>query len=98
MKKKTKGTKKKIVIHLDGYSATIKVFGKIYSASGETLAEAITNLKPEGLARGMSIIVVKKGEQSQEKILPRIATARLFAPSRMIREVALKNTIGRFSL
>ena len=82
----------------DAYQASIKVFGKIYKASGETLSEAIAALKPEGLARGMSVLVVKKGDVSQEKILPRVATVRLFSPSVQMREVALKHTIARFSL
>jgi hypothetical protein len=80
------------------YLASIKVFGKIYNAAGATLTEAIAGLKPEGLARGMSIITVKKGEATQEKILPRVATVRLFSPSAMMRDVALKHTVERFSL
>ena len=84
--------------HLDVYVASIKIFGKIYTSTGTTLEEAIAALKPEGLARGMSIITVKRGDTMQEKILPRIATGRLFAPSAMMREVALKNTVARFSI
>ena len=82
----------------DTYQASIKVFGKIYKSSGATLSEAIASLKPEGLARGMSIVTVKKGNVTQEKILPRVATVRLFSPSPAMREVALKHTIARFSL
>lgn len=93
-----KVVKRKIKLANSSYLASIKVMGKIYTAGGATLPDAITNLRPEGLVRGMSIITVKNGDTTQEKILPRIATARLFAPSKMIREVALKNVIGRFSI
>ncbi len=80
------------------YQAAIKVFGKVYRAEGSTLSEAITKLKPDGLARGLSVLTVTKGETRQEKILPRVATSRLFSPSPMIREAALKMTIQRFTV
>lgn len=80
------------------YHASIKIFGKLYESSGSTVFEAIQNLKPEGLARGVTVLVLRKGAVTQEKILPRLATTRLFAPSALMREIALKNTTERFSL
>ncbi len=94
-----KGRPKKVKEPIsETYSASVKVFGKIYGAVGESIEEAITNLKPDGLARGMSVIAVTKGGTTQEKIFPRVATARLFSPSPAIREAALRTTIQRFSL
>ncbi len=80
------------------YHASIKIFNKLYEANGSTALEAIANLKPEGLARGVNVLVLKKGDRTQEKILPRLATVRLFAPSIMMREVGLKNVAARFDL
>ncbi len=91
-----KATKKAKQLQVVPYVSSVKVFGKTYVASGLTLEEAISNLKPDGLARGMSIVSVTKGDKKQEKILPRVATARLFSPSPMIRAAALLATIGRF--
>ncbi len=94
----TRGRPKKVKEpNSESYSASVKIFGKIYGSIGASVEEAITNLKPDGLARGMSIISVTKGGVTQEKIFPRVATARLFSPSPMIRAAALITTIQRFT-
>ena len=80
------------------YKASIKILGKFYEAFGSTVPEAIGNLKPDAKALGVTVLTLTKGAQSQERILPRIATRRLFAPSEMMREVGIKNTALRFSL
>lgn len=80
------------------YSASIKILGKFYEAQGTTALEAISNLKPEGVARGVTVLKLTKGKRSQERILPKLATVRLFAPSKMMREYALKNAVERFSI
>lgn len=96
--KKVIGATKKKIKDANPYHASIKVMGKFYEAYGISASEAIANIKPDGLARGVTVLVVKKGDKTQERILTRIATTRLFAPSQMIREVALKWTAGRFDL
>ena len=77
--------------------ATIKVLGKIYESKGSSVIEAITNLKPE-LGRGMSILTIQRENEQQEKILPNLITARLFSKNPLMREIALKQVVGRFSL
>lgn len=94
-KKGLKNTVRKIS---EDYHAFIKIFGKPYEATGATIEEAISNLKPDGMARGVTVLVLRKGAKTQEKILPKLATVRLFAPSKMIRDVALKITAARFDL
>lgn len=98
MKKKTvkKVALKKTV--LESYKASIKIFGKVHKAQGSTAAESIANLAPPGLSRGMSILSVTKGEKTVEKILNNFQTLRLFSKSGLTREIALKNTVGRFDL
>ncbi len=82
----------------DSYIASIKIFGKSYFSEGDTLAEAISNLSPEGNPRGVTVLKVVHGDKTQERILPKLATVRLFASSKDMRMYALKSTVGRFSL
>lgn len=80
------------------YKAEVKVLGKLYDAEGKSVLEAISNLKPEGVVKGVSILKVSKGEVSVDKILSTIQTARLFSQSKITREVALKNASMLFNL
>lgn len=79
------------------YHASIKVFGKPYEASGANILEAIANL-PVKKAGGVTVLVIQKGDERQEKILPKLATIRLFAPSQAVREQAQKFQATRFSI
>lgn len=80
------------------YNVTIKIMGKTYRADGDSLAEALTNLKPIGLVKGVGILSVSIGGRTKEKVLTPPATYRLFSPSPMMREIALKNTTLMFGL
>lgn len=93
MKKKTKKTKQVVV---EPFSATIKILGKFYHSTGSTALEAIENLKPDGKCAGNCVISVSKGDVQREKILPAFQTFRLFSPSRMMREMALKSVGNLF--
>lgn len=73
------------------YKATIKVLGKLYHSSGTTAKDAIENLKVHGVAKGMSVIEMTHGEVKRSKILMSPQTFRLFSPSRLTREIALKH-------
>ena len=88
MKTKTKKVKS---VAVEPYNASIKIFGKIYTATGSTAKEAIENLKPEGVPKGMSILTISKGDVKKERILNTVQTYRLFTCSRMMREIGLKN-------
>ena len=83
---------------VDTYIASIKVFGKFYEAHGATITEALTKLKVDGVARGVTVLTVKHGDKIEEKILPKLATIRLFATSPLVREIAIKNTVARFTI
>ena len=87
-----KGSKnKKVVLESKDYTAKIKVLGKVYSSSGSTAKEAIENLSP-GTVKGVSILSISKGSNMKDKVLTHQQTFRLFSGSKLMREIAIKNT------
>ena len=78
----------------DLYTASIKLWNKITTATGATAVEAIANLKPEA-KKGTAVLIVSKGERSKTKILNNGQVFRLFAGSRIGREITLKG-VGMF--
>src|SRR3990167_9952058 len=80
------------------YTATLKIFGKKYSASGSTKIEAIANLNVTNVAKGMSVLTLSKGKVSKDRLLPPRLTARLFASSRLMKEVAVKQVSSLFEI
>jgi hypothetical protein len=93
--KKTTTTKKskKVTSSTDvSFKASIKIFGKTYEAVGSTVKEALEKLKPIGTPKGMSVISVSKGDIRKDKILLPPQTFRLFSPSRIMREIGIKQT------
>ncbi len=80
------------------YEATIEILGKKYKAKGKTVMEAVSNLKPKGMARGKSILTVTKGKESKSKVLVPFVVNRLFNLSPTMRIVALKNVSTLFGI
>lgn len=80
------------------YSAEVHILGKKYKALGKTLKEVLGNLKPEGHPKTKSILVVMSGDKRKERVLTNIATMRLFSPSPLQREMAIKQTSLLFDL
>lgn len=77
--------------------ATIVIFGKMFSANGETPVEALTNLKVTGLAKAKSLLTVSYDNNTEKTIvLNPYQTQRLFSPNPLMREIALKSTANRF--
>ena len=93
-----KTTKKKEVKKVAKYVATIKVLGKNYTSVGQTPREAVENLDVGKNARGVSVLSVSNGSQVITKIIPTVQTYRLFCPSRLQREIALKGVSSLFDL
>lgn len=97
MKTPKKVAKNKVILEpTPVYQSQIKVFGKIYKASGASIKESIENLKIEGKAGGASVITISKGELKREKILSAMQVFRLFTASRIMKEVAMKNILALF--
>src|SRR3990167_6730080 len=71
--------------------SSLKVLGKIYTAEGSTIQEAILNLKPE-LVKGVGILTLQKGNVKKEKVVRPQIINNLFGKyvSRVSREVAIK--------
>lgn len=86
MKTKTK----KVGSVVEPILASIKVFGRVYSAKGNTVKEAIEKLKVDGTARGTCVLTISKGDKSKDRIIPSVQIYRLFNGGRVMREIALK--------
>lgn len=72
------------------YKATVKILGKVYASSGESLMDVITNLKPVN-CKGRGILVIEHNNVKKERILTNVLTYRLFNSHGMTRDVAIKN-------
>lgn len=90
MPKTTKKVVKKRVT-ASPYTASIKLFGKVYTATGSSVGEAISKLEVGKVAKGASVLTITKGDISRSKILNAAQVMRLFSLSRLMHEVALKN-------
>lgn len=77
------------------FKASIKIFGVLHEAIGETVAEAISNLKV-GKAGGICVLRISRGEVTQEKIVPSRSLWQLFNGGRMMKEIALKQLVMRY--
>ena len=96
--KKTKKIKvveeaKEVVVepYIKPYSASIKILGRVYNSTGESVKEAIENLKPEGKCAGTSVLSITKGEVKKDRILTSMQTFRMFSLSPMMKQIAIKN-------
>ena len=92
MPKKT--TEKKTTAPL--YIVSCKIMGKSYHAEGETVLEAIGNLKV-GREKGKAILAVKHAGTVKERILMPMQVAKLFQTAGLSREINLKNVSLLFS-
>ena len=76
--------------------SSLKTGGVWYKAQGGTIEEAITSLNPK-VARGVSILVLEKGDVRREKIISAGTAMRLFGPaSRVSKEIAWKQVLTLF--
>lgn len=72
------------------YEASIKVLGKVFTAKGKSVYEALEKLKP-GIAKGTAVLTVRSGEVSKDRIIPHVSVSRLFNTTGITRDVQLKN-------
>ena len=78
------------------YIVSCKIMGKSYHAEGETVLEAIGNLKV-GREKGRAILAVKHAGTVKERVLMPIQAAKLFQTAGTSREINLKNVSLLFS-
>lgn len=81
----------------DLYKAELVLLGKTYKATGATPTEAITNLKVDKAFRRPSVLTMRWGNETREKLISALNTARLFGGSKLGREIAIKNLTTLFS-
>lgn len=77
------------------YIATIKVLGKVYTATGSTVNDSITALKV-GVARGVSVLTITHGDVSKERIIGVAQTNNLFNTRGMVNTIHLKQVSSLF--
>lgn len=71
------------------YELSLKVMGKVYTSSGDTLSEAITNLGATG-SKGIGVLTIKHGDRVKDKILTKLLTDRLFNTHGLHQQIILK--------
>ena len=93
---KTK-TKKIAKVAKENIHASVKIMGRVYTAQGQTIQEAITNLKPS-IVKGSGLLILEKGEVKKIKvIMPRMVVGLFGKTSRLGKEIALKQVLNLFS-
>lgn len=80
------------------YVVVLNVMGKKMESRGATVTEALQKLKPNTVGRSKGILTVSKGKESRDRVLTHMAVSRLLSPSKLAREIAIKNTSLLFSL
>ena len=75
----------------ENYHISIKSNGRKHESEGKTLEEAINKIKIAGGVKVVSVITVKKGEKTKEKLLSPHIAGKLFGDaSPTMRIIALK--------
>jgi hypothetical protein len=90
--------KTKTKVSKDTYVATVRIMGKTYESKGESVRDALTKLSIQGTPRGIILLTISCGDKSRQKILNGVQTSRLFSPSKIAREIALKAVCSLFDL
>lgn len=100
MKKKTssKSKKSKELGSTSQCIITIKNMGKIYTGKGSTMKEAIENITPITKVIGGTVIIASNGDKSITKVMNGNLLMRIFSPSRLMRELAIKNMSYLFNI
>jgi hypothetical protein len=80
------------------YTAIVTIFAKDYKGEGESVTEALQNISYAGVVRDKVVLTIKSGKKEKSRVMPPAAVQRLFSPSLLTREIALKNTSLLFDL
>jgi len=85
------------VLKREPYSITVKVLGKLHTATGGTLDEAISNLKIKN-AKGMSVWKVSHNGVVRERVIMPAQTFRVFGFHGMARDIVMKHINEIFAI
>lgn len=78
------------------YKATLKIMGRDYKSTGDSIIECLNSLEP-GFCKAKSVLTIEKGSDKGERILGIIPTSRLFSRSPNVREVQTKQIATLFN-
>lgn len=76
---------------INGYTVTLKVFGKKYSATGSSVVDALLNLKGVGKLAGSCVLMIEHNEVKREKIINARILWGLFNGSQTMKDIGIKN-------
>lgn len=71
-------------------TAEVKILGKIYSAQGSSVSDALSKIKGVRATKALSILTVTNGDKQKSRVLIPRQTFRLFSDSPLTKEVAIK--------
>lgn len=74
------------VAEKDEFIITLKMLGKLFTAKGSSMKEALTNLDVKN-ARGVGILTVQHEGKVKERILSPIILSRIFNMSGTMRDI-----------
>lgn len=77
------------------YTASIRIWGKVYSSKGGSVKEALEGLEGRNV-RGHGILTISHGEAKKDKVLSVGQVFRLFSASPMMKEIAVKQLTMMF--
>lgn len=75
-------------------SVTLKSLGRTYKATGDTLQECLDQIKISGGAKTLSVLTVKTGDQTVEKILSGSISQRLFGAGSPTTKMIFQKKVG----
>lgn len=90
-KKNDKKTSKKE----NKYKLSIKIMGKTFNFEGDSLLEIFQDIQVDNL-KGVAVFTVSNGENTRIKIINTNNFKKLVSPNKLVRQVAVKNTLSLF--
>jgi hypothetical protein len=91
-KKAPKKSVKKVI------TAVLTASGKKIEAKGDTVYNAVDNLKPQGVLKTKVTLTLKSKDKEQSRVLPPYTVNRLFNLSPTMREVAVQQVSTMFDV
>ncbi len=80
----------KLGVKKSPYNISVKVFGKVYQSSGDSVIDALKKLEVKGKVGGMVIVQLDKEGVHREKVLNGNHLWRLLNGSSLFKEIAEK--------
>jgi hypothetical protein len=74
---------------------SVKVWGKVYSATGDSVLDALSKIKIQN-AKGRAVLSVTYDGKKEDRILMPLVSARLFNSNGLTKQIALKQTAQLF--